>query len=58
MTREDWLSLRDNIRQRLEDFADQFRRVALDELRGTPWLFWIVVGLACLPVVALLWWLL
>ena len=44
--------------QRLDDFAYTFRKVATDELRGTPWLFWVVVGMACMPVMALLWWLL
>ena len=54
---------RDEFRQHLEDFADQFRRVALDELRGSPKLFWVVMAHVALPyVVALvglmLWWLL
>ena len=44
--------------QRLEDFGAQFRRVVLDEMRGTPWLFWALMMLASVPVGAFLWWLL
>ena len=53
MNREDWLSLRDNIRQRVQDLADKFRRVTVEEMRWNRWLFWTVMGLAAMPVLAL-----
>ena len=57
MTSDDWLQIWDTIRQRLGDFADQFRRVATDTMRGKPRLFWVVMAHVALPyVAALLWW--
>ena len=52
---------RDQLRQHLEDFADEFRLVVIDELRESPRLFWSVMailGLDVLAVIAFLWWLL
>ena len=49
---------RDEFRQRLEDVAYSVHRAATNEMSDTPWLFWVVVSLALMPVVALLWWIL
>lgn len=56
---DNWRGIWDDVRQRLGDFADQFRRAATDAMRGKPRLFWAVMAHVALPyVAALLWWLL
>ena len=49
---------RDEFKRRFKDFAQQFHRVASDELRGTPWLFWSLLVLAVIGIMALLRWVL